>query len=175
MRGTAGRGTGRPGLSAAWSEATAGSVGRPGSARRGLRSRRVAVQRRRGRCCRRSGSVTARRGPGAGRHAARRAVPVPTGVPFANEWHDVDMSVVRLPVAVVERVAEERLGVPEADVRFDGSSPVSEPMRRTWPGLMRFVHQRMADAASGMSHPLVAAQLAELMRRPRWRRSRTPR
>ncbi|MGY1795725.1 hypothetical protein ACI796_17290 [Geodermatophilus sp. SYSU D00525] len=100
-----------------------------------------------------------------------------TGVPFANEWHDVDMSVVRLPVAVavVERVAEERLGVPEADVRFDGLSPVSEPMRRTWPGLMRFVHQQMADAASGMSHPLVAAQLAELVRRPRWRRSRTPR
>ncbi|PWW20886.1 AraC-like DNA-binding protein [Geodermatophilus normandii] len=87
----------------------------------------------------------------------------PTGVPFANDWDDVDMSTVRLPLAVVERVAEEQLGVPAAGLRFDGTSPVSEPMRRTWLGLMRFVHQQVTDPTSGVTHPLVAAQLAELM------------
>ncbi|MGY1714350.1 AraC family transcriptional regulator [Geodermatophilus sp. SYSU D01106] len=87
----------------------------------------------------------------------------PTGVPFANEWHDVDMSTVRLPLAVIERVAEERLGMPGTDVRFDGLSAVSEPMRRTWLGLMRFVHQQVTDPTSGVIHPLVAAQLAELV------------
>ncbi|MGY1615732.1 AraC family transcriptional regulator [Geodermatophilus sp. SYSU D00691] len=87
----------------------------------------------------------------------------PTGVPFTNEWDDVDVGIVRLPLAVIERVAEERLGVPGTDVRFDGMSPVSEPMRRTWLGLMRFVHQQMADPGSGLAEPLVAAQLAELV------------
>lgn len=87
----------------------------------------------------------------------------PTGVPFFNDWHGVDMSIVRLPVAVVERVAEERLGVPGADVRFDGMNPVSEPMRRTWLDVMRFVHRQVADPASGMPHPLVAAQMTELV------------
>ncbi|MGY1663730.1 AraC family transcriptional regulator [Geodermatophilus sp. SYSU D00705] len=87
----------------------------------------------------------------------------PTGVPFTNEWDDVDVGIVRLPLAVIERVAEERLGMPGAEVRFDGLRPVSEPMRRTWLGLMRFVHQQMADPGSGLAEPLVAAQLADLM------------
>ncbi|RBY77974.1 AraC family transcriptional regulator [Blastococcus sp. TF02-09] len=87
----------------------------------------------------------------------------PTGEPFMNEWDDVDVGIVRLPLEVVERVAEERLGASPVDVRFDGMSPVSEPMRRTWLGLMRFVHQQMADPGSGLGEPLVAAQLAELV------------
>ncbi|MGY1742952.1 MULTISPECIES: AraC family transcriptional regulator [unclassified Blastococcus] len=87
----------------------------------------------------------------------------PTAVPFMNEWDDVDVGIVRLPLAVVERVAEERLGVRGTDVRFDGMAPVSEPMRRTWLGLMRFVHQQLGDPGSGLAEPLVAAQLAELM------------
>ncbi|MGX5653603.1 AraC family transcriptional regulator [Geodermatophilus nigrescens] len=87
----------------------------------------------------------------------------PTGMPFSNDWHDVDMSTLRLPVAVIERVAEERLGVPATDLRFDGLEPVSEPMRRTWLGLMRFVHQQINDPASGVIHTLVAAQLTELI------------
>ncbi|SHG21189.1 AraC family transcriptional regulator [Geodermatophilus nigrescens] len=87
----------------------------------------------------------------------------PIGLAFSGEWDDMDVSIVRLPLAVVERVAEERLGVPPADVRFDGMSPVSGSMRRTWLGLMRFVHQQMADPVSGLAEPLVAAQLTELV------------
>jgi AraC-like DNA-binding protein len=74
-----------------------------------------------------------------------------------------DVTTLRLPLTVLERVAEERLGADPADLRFDGMRPVSEPMRRTWSGLARFVHQQLADPAAGATHPLVEAQLVELV------------
>jgi AraC-like DNA-binding protein len=74
-----------------------------------------------------------------------------------------DVTTLRLPLPVIERVAHERLGADAADLRFDGMSPVSEPMRRQWLALMRFVHQQLADPAAGVTHPLVEAQLVELV------------
>jgi AraC-like DNA-binding protein len=74
-----------------------------------------------------------------------------------------DVTTLRLPLAVIERVAAERLGADPADLRFDGMRPVSEPMRRQWLGLMRFVHQQLAAPASGVTHLLVEAQLVELV------------
>jgi hypothetical protein len=87
----------------------------------------------------------------------------PNDVTIRAEWDDLDLRVVRLPLAVIERVAEERLGVVGADLRFDGMSPVSEPMRRTWLGLVRFVHQQLADPGTAVTEPLVQAPLAELV------------
>jgi transcriptional regulator GlxA family with amidase domain len=60
-------------------------------------------------------------------------------------------------------VAEERLGVRGTDVRFDGLSPVSEPMRRQWLVLMRFVHQQLAGDGSAATSPLIEAELADLV------------
>lgn len=74
-----------------------------------------------------------------------------------------DVTTLRLPLPVIERVAHERLGADAGDLRFDGMSPVSEPMRRQWLALMRFVHQQLADPAAGVTHPLVEAQLIELV------------
>jgi AraC-like DNA-binding protein len=74
-----------------------------------------------------------------------------------------DVMTLRLPLTVIERVAEERLGVSGADVRFDGMSPVSEPMRRTWLGLMRFAHQQLAGVGSAATSPLIEAELADLV------------
>lgn len=87
----------------------------------------------------------------------------PNDVRVSARSVDIDTAVVRLPMPVIERVAEERLGVPGVDLRFDGMSPVSESMRRQWLQLMRFVHQQLVDPATGLEDLLVEAQLAELV------------
>jgi AraC-like DNA-binding protein len=75
----------------------------------------------------------------------------------------VELTSVRLPLSVLERVAVERFGTPAADLRFEGLTPVSAAKRRDWLRLMRFVDAQLGDPTSAVTNPMVEAALAELV------------
>ncbi|HEY0449183.1 helix-turn-helix domain-containing protein [Actinophytocola sp.] len=75
------------------------------------------------------------------------------------EWHDIEVGVVRLPVAPVAELAEQQAGIDGADLRFESMVPVSAAMARHWRCVTGLVSQELLTPDSAMSNPLVAEQL----------------
>ncbi|WP_083889339.1 AraC family transcriptional regulator [Nocardia pneumoniae] len=83
---------------------------------------------------------------------------VPMGVGLSFEVHDLDMSLLRLPMDRVTAAAEEQVGAPAGGVRFQSAQPVSHAMGRYWRELVGVVHRELMDPDSPMGNPLVAEQ-----------------
>jgi AraC-like DNA-binding protein len=90
------------------------------------------------------------------------------------------LNTVRLPLAVLDRVAVERFGAGRDDVgglgglsgvgggvgahlRFDGHTPLDEELRRGWLHVTTFARSQLAGPGAAASSPLVAAALADLV------------
>jgi len=84
--------------------------------------------------------------------------PLRTGIEFA--MHQFDVTTVRLAAGRIERVAEEATGVPAAQSRFHGITPVSAAMHRYWRSLMGLVSGALMDPVSPLSSPLLAENMA---------------
>lgn len=83
---------------------------------------------------------------------------VPMGVGLSFEVHDLDMSLLRLPMDRVTAMAEGQVGTPAGRVRFQSAQPVSYAMGRYWRDLVGVVHRELMDPESPMGNPLVAEQ-----------------
>ncbi|MBF6302161.1 AraC family transcriptional regulator [Nocardia amamiensis] len=83
---------------------------------------------------------------------------VPMGVGLSFEVHDLDMSLLRLPMDRVTAMAEEQVGTPAGGVRFQSTQPVSYARGRYWRDLVAAVHRELMDPESPMGNPLVAEQ-----------------
>jgi AraC-like DNA-binding protein len=78
-------------------------------------------------------------------------------------WHGIELLTTRLPLSVIDRVASERHGVDGRGVRFHGLEPVSEPARRAWVRLTRYVTAQLTDDAAAAVSPIAAAALADMV------------
>ncbi|WP_330231173.1 AraC family transcriptional regulator [Nocardia sp. NBC_00508] len=83
---------------------------------------------------------------------------VPMGVGLSFEVHDLDMSLLRLPMDRVAAAAEGQVGAPAGGLRFHSAQPVSHAMGRYWRELVGVVHRELMDPDSSMCNPLVAEQ-----------------
>ncbi len=87
--------------------------------------------------------------------------------PMTEGWEadasGMDCAVLRVPLASVERVAEQYAGISSAQLRFDGMSPVSEAAAVQWRDLTAYVHRTMGGAGDQWENPLVLAQLVDLV------------
>lgn len=84
----------------------------------------------------------------------------PLGVPIDFAMHEFDVTTVRLPHDRMDRVAEELMAVPPAELTFHGITPVSPSMHRYWRSLLRLVSGALMDVASPLESPLIADDLA---------------
>lgn len=75
------------------------------------------------------------------------------------DWHDVELGVIRLPLAPVAEIAAECAGVEPADLRFESVAPVSATMARHWRSVTELVTRELHTPDSAMSNPLVAEQM----------------
>ncbi|PRY14536.1 hypothetical protein [Kineococcus rhizosphaerae] len=73
----------------------------------------------------------------------------PTDAAISSWWQDTQAVTVRVPLSLVERIVEERFGTAPHGLRFEGLTPVSEPARRSWLRLMRFVRDHLDDPVAG--------------------------
>ncbi|GGQ64650.1 AraC family transcriptional regulator [Couchioplanes azureus] len=84
----------------------------------------------------------------------------PLGVPVDFVMHHFDVTTLRLPSDRIDRVAEDTTGVPAAELKFHGVTPISAPMRRYWRSLLGLVSGALMDPVSPLSSPLLAEDLA---------------
>jgi AraC-like DNA-binding protein len=86
----------------------------------------------------------------------------PADEELETAWSDIDLTLIRLPFEVVDRVAAERLGI-TGKVRFEGMLPVSEARRRAWRRLSSYVRGQVGIEGSVLDQPLIETRLAELI------------
>ncbi|GAA3455469.1 helix-turn-helix domain-containing protein [Dactylosporangium matsuzakiense] len=82
----------------------------------------------------------------------------PYGQQFTGEYGRAALALVSLPLPYVAAIAEAETGMPAADLRFEGSRPVSEAMRRFWAATAAFL-SRQLTAPGGDLPPLITEQL----------------
>ncbi|SDM11029.1 AraC-type DNA-binding protein [Geodermatophilus siccatus] len=84
----------------------------------------------------------------------------PLRVPVQFDMHGFDVTTMRLPADRIARVAEETTGVPAAELRFHGITPVSASMHRYWRSLLGLASGALMDPDSPLSSPLLAEDMA---------------
>jgi AraC-like DNA-binding protein len=87
----------------------------------------------------------------------------PSETDITLELTDVEIALLHIPLATVDRVARERSDVGHTGVRFYGTAPISRAMTRAWRGLTSFVHRELTAADSIVDSPLINAQLCDLV------------
>ncbi|WP_432561556.1 helix-turn-helix transcriptional regulator [Kineococcus sp. SYSU DK003] len=92
--------------------------------------------------------------------ATGNAAVYPIGVPVEFAMRGFDVTTVRLPAGRVDRVAEDTTGVPAAQLRFHGITPVSASMDRYWRSLVGLVSGALTDPDSPLDSPLLAEEMA---------------
>jgi AraC-like DNA-binding protein len=86
----------------------------------------------------------------------------PVGVPTSGGYGDATFVLLRLPVGVVADLAEETTGLPAADLRFHGMTPVSAELRQFWGRTADFVWRQLS--IPGLEPPpLVTTQFVRLV------------
>jgi AraC-like DNA-binding protein len=83
----------------------------------------------------------------------------PVGVPVGFDMHDIDLTVVRLPIARLVQVAAELTGPAGPPLRFESLRPVSAPMDRYWRALVNLVNGALMDDPSTLTNRLFAEEL----------------
>ena len=101
---------------------------------------------------------------GAASHRFRRGAvgQTPDDVELQAVWDDIDVSVLRLDLATIDRFAREATGT-ESRVRFDGVLPVSTAAGRRWRSLIRYVSREAEAADSLLASTIVQAEMARLV------------
>ena len=84
----------------------------------------------------------------------------PLGVPIEFTMRGFDVTTLRLPAGRIARAAEDMTGVPGAELRFHGITPISAPMRRYWRSMISLAGGALMDPVSPLESPLLAEDLA---------------
>jgi AraC-like DNA-binding protein len=82
----------------------------------------------------------------------------PVGAPLTADWDDVDLVVLRLPMARAVRIAADLTGIPPGDLRFESWVPVSAAMNRFWRSTVGFVNRELLAEEPALAEPLLADQ-----------------
>lgn len=91
-----------------------------------------------------------------------RAVRYPDDVAITGRWDDaIDARMVRLPLSVVERVAEERFGPLAQRLRFTGMTPTSRPLEDAWLRTAALVHEALSGPHPLADEPLLSTHLVQ--------------
>ncbi|WP_433220222.1 AraC family transcriptional regulator [Dactylosporangium sp. CS-047395] len=85
----------------------------------------------------------------------------PVGHPFVGEYGRSALGAVSLPLPYVAELAEAETGLPAADLRFEGTMPVSEAMRRYWAGAAGYLCRQLTTPGVELP-PLLAEHLRRL-------------
>ncbi len=87
---------------------------------------------------------------------------LPSGLPSTACQYDAGCALLRVPWPVTRSLAEERAGLPAADLRFEAMAPVSAARQAMWASTAKFVcAQLVASGATGIS-PLMANELTRM-------------
>lgn len=81
------------------------------------------------------------------------------GTPTHVDWQDIDLAVLRVPVAPVAELAALHSGIEPADLRIESTVPVSAARARLWRGVTELVTRELHAPDPAMNNPLVAEQL----------------
>jgi AraC-like DNA-binding protein len=82
---------------------------------------------------------------------------VPTDLPSMAFQHDAGFALLRVPWPVTRSLAEERTGLPAADLRFESMAPVSAGRQVMWASTAMFVcGQLVASGTTGISPPMAS-------------------
>lgn len=87
----------------------------------------------------------------------------PTGHALTVDMDGLDTTLLRVPMADVERLADEYSGVAPSQLRFDGVLPISESASARWRLLAGFVHRALRASTPGSDNPLIVRQLVDLI------------
>ncbi|MEV7555061.1 AraC family transcriptional regulator [Amycolatopsis sp. NPDC089917] len=83
----------------------------------------------------------------------------PVGVPVGFAMHDINLSVLRLPVQRLDQIAEDAFDIPPGQLHLDAVRPVSAPMHRYWRALVQLANGALMDDPSPMASPLIADEM----------------
>jgi AraC-like DNA-binding protein len=86
----------------------------------------------------------------------------PVGIPVEFRWQALDVCVLRLPDAEIERAAAAASGIEDAGVRFTGFSAVSPAMTRYWSDTIAYLQRGFSGPDPVLASPLVRASVIEL-------------
>jgi AraC-like DNA-binding protein len=78
-------------------------------------------------------------------------------------WERIEVALISIPLAAVERFAGAHTGAGPGTLRFDGIEPVSVTAARQWRTLTAFVHQSLAATDSMVDNPLIRAELIDVI------------
>ena len=86
----------------------------------------------------------------------------PVGAPCRAQARDGVVAAVRMPLEVAAGLAEERTGLPAADLRFESMAPVSDADGRMWAETTRFLCRELVSSRITEINPLMAQELTRL-------------
>ncbi|WP_409329877.1 AraC family transcriptional regulator [Trujillonella humicola] len=86
----------------------------------------------------------------------------PTTAASTSTWADLDLVLVRVPLAAVEQAARDRAGSAAARLRFESTAPVSPAAAAHWRALTAFVHQSLT-ARETVPTSLAQQRMADLL------------
>jgi AraC-like DNA-binding protein len=86
----------------------------------------------------------------------------PLGVPLKFSWQSLDVCVLRLPSAEIDRAAAAVSGIEGAGVRFTGLSAVSPAMSRYWSETIAYLQRGFSGPDPVLASPLILASALQL-------------
>jgi AraC-like DNA-binding protein len=87
----------------------------------------------------------------------------PAAVAMRTESTDFSVATIRIPRREIDRVAEERCGVPIGSLTFDGLTTLSQAAARQWRRLDAFLQHEIRSPRSLMDAPLMEQQFLDLI------------
>jgi AraC-like DNA-binding protein len=87
---------------------------------------------------------------------------LPGDLPSAALLHDAGFALLRVPWPVARSLAEERTGLPAADLRFEAIRPVSAEWQAMWASTAEFVCAQLVASGTKEISPLMAHELTRL-------------
>jgi AraC-like DNA-binding protein len=86
----------------------------------------------------------------------------PVSAPCQAKARDGVVAAVRMPLEVAAALAEERTGLPAADLRFEAMTPVSNADDQMWAETTRFLCRELVISRITEINPLMAQELTRL-------------
>ena len=86
----------------------------------------------------------------------------PTDRPYIADMHDCSFALLRIPRAVADDLAEERTGLPAADLRFESIAPVSASARVLWSHTVAFICRALLSSGITETSPIMAHEMTRL-------------
>jgi AraC-like DNA-binding protein len=86
----------------------------------------------------------------------------PTDRPYTADMHDCSFALLRVPRPVADDLAEERTGLPAADLRFESIAPVSASARVLWSHTVAFICRELLSSGITETSPIMAYEMTRL-------------